>query len=102
MEKYYYNGPLYYNGSKIASTSDVYTMAPSWKKACNNILAKLRRGDYSAAYDIDRSRVTLVDDRKEDLPKVEPYQRPTCPNCGCDLNDSGECPICDLGEEDYY
>lgn len=25
-----------------------------------------------------------------------------CENCGIPLNDSGTCPICDDGEEDYY
>ena len=102
MEKYYYDGPLYCNGSKIASHTDVYTMAVSYKKACNNILSKLRRGDYNAAYDIDRSRVVLVDDNKKDLPKVDytPIQRPICSRCGYELNDSGECPVCDLGEYD--
>ena len=28
-------------------------------------------------------------------------QKPTCEECGANLTDSGGCPMCDDGEEDY-
>lgn len=44
----------------------------------------------------------LLDLRKEQLIiKPEFVEKPMCENCNIPLNDSGQCPICDDGEEDY-
>ena len=36
---------------------------------------------------------------EEDIPdeKFQPLKK--CEKCGCELNDAGECPVCDLGDE---
>ena len=100
---YEYYGPIYRFGRVVKSDVHLVTWAVSLKKAINNLLFKAAeeigyRRDLGAEVDIDRSLV-------RELELVEPQEEPEdkrelCPNCGkFELNDSGECPLCDLGDE---
>lgn len=92
---YYYDGPIYYDGRKISEKSDIYTTAKSVNLAIRNILYKAARGD-KELYHYD-----IADDRVREVPKNEtPKIRPKCQTCGYELNDIGDCPVCDYGEDD--
>ena len=92
---YYYDGPIYYDGRKIASKSDIYTTAKSSNLAIRNILYKAANGD-KELYHYD-----IVDDMVKEIPKEDrPKVRPKCQTCGYTLNDIGDCPVCDYGEDD--
>ncbi len=92
---YYYDGPVYYEGSKIADKSDIYTTAKSLNIAIRNVLVKASCGaDDLYNYDI-------VDEMVKQIPKEQtPKVNPKCKICGYELNDIGDCPVCDYGEED--
>ena len=37
----------------------------------------------------------------KEIPKEEtPQIRPKCQRCGYEINDIGDCPVCDYGEDD--
>jgi hypothetical protein len=92
---YYYDGPVYYRGHKITDVSDIYTTAKSLNVAIRNVLYKASKGDKELYhYDIVDDMVKEVS--KKDIPKVNPK----CPTCGYELNDIGDCPVCDYGEDD--
>lgn len=98
FKRYSYTGPQYYYGNKIASKSNLYTMARSWKEARNNFLFNIANGDITTRYD-------LVDDFIKEVPPKQVINEPLikrerCENCGYELNDIGECPVCDYGEYD--
>ena len=93
---YYYDGPIYYGGNKIASKSNIYTTAKSINIAARNILFKASKGDRENLYQYD-----IVDHMIKEIPKEEtPKVRPICKTCGYELNDIGDCPVCDYGEDD--
>ena len=93
---YYYDGPIYYRGTKITDTSDIYTTAKSLNVAIRNILYKATKGDKANLYLYD-----IVDNKVREIPKEEtPNVRPKCQTCGYELNDIGDCPVCDYGEDD--
>lgn len=48
----------------------------------------------------DFNKFIEIENNKNEPEFVE--TRLLCDNCGILLNDSGTCPICDDGEEDYY
>lgn len=92
---YYYDGPVYYRGHKIIDVSDIYTTAKSLNIAIRNTLFKAAKGD-KELYHYD-----IVDDMVREVPKNEtPKVRPKCQTCGYELNDIGDCPVCDYGEDD--
>jgi hypothetical protein len=98
FKRYSYTGPQYHMGQKIAIKSNLYTMAKSFKQARNNFLFNIAGGDYTNHYDI-------VDDFIKEVPEKEVINEPIikrerCENCGYELNDMGECPVCDYGEYD--
>ena len=93
---YYYNGPIYYRGHKIAEKSDIYTTAKSLNVAIRNVLYKASQGDRDNLYQYD-----IVDQLVKEIPKEEtPKIRPKCQMCGYEINDIGDCPVCDYGEDD--
>ena len=93
---YYYDGPIYYRGHKITDVSDIYTTAKSLNVAIRNVLYKATKGDREELYHYE-----IVDDMVREVPKNEtPKVRPKCPTCGYELNDIGDCPVCDYGEDD--
>ena len=93
---YYYNGPIYYRGHKIAEKSDIYTTAKSLNVAIRNVLYKASQGDRDNLYQYD-----IVDQLVKEIPKEEtPQIRPKCQMCGYEINDIGDCPVCDYGEDD--
>jgi hypothetical protein len=90
---YYYDGPIYYRGNKISLSSNIYTTAKSFGEAARNILFKAARGDKELwHYDI-------VDDEIKQMPQGK-LERPKCQQCGYEINDNGDCPVCDYGEDD--
>lgn len=92
---YYYDGPIYYDGRKIAEKSDIYTTAKSLNIAIRNTLFKAAKGD-KELYHYD-----IVDHLVREIPKTEtPKVRPLCKVCGYEINDMGDCPVCDYGEDD--
>ena len=105
FQKYHYYGPTYYNSRRQTNDSIIYTRARSKAEARNNIIYRLAHGNVNAIpfYDIDDSKLVIV---KRDATEVNPSElKPIkfvryCEHCGYQLNDQGECPICDLGEED--
>jgi hypothetical protein len=90
---YYYDGPVYYRGNKISTSSNIYTTAKSFGEAARNILFKAVKGDKELwHYDI-------VDDEIKQMPNGK-LERPKCQQCGYEINDNGDCPVCDYGEDD--
>ena len=95
---YHYDGPIYYDGREIVSKADIGTTAPTYRVALRNILYKAAKGDKELYhYDIvdELVKETGVDTRLE--PKTD---REKCYRCGYELNDMGDCPVCDYGEDD--
>lgn len=95
---YSYTGPQYYHGNKIATKSNLFTRAKSWRQARNNFLFNIANGDIIDRYDI-------VDDFIKEVPPSDVVKEPiieikTCEICGYQLNDMGDCPVCDYGEYD--
>ena len=93
-KRYRYTGPIYHNGRRIQDNSNIFTTAVSEAQARNYFIHKLG----GPAYDIVSTYITCDQDDKEDLPKVEPYVRGKCDKCGYQLDDMGECPICDMAK----
>jgi rubrerythrin len=103
MERYCYEGPVYYYGNYIGNKT-IYTMAPSIAKARNNILFRL--GEFNSIeasrYDIVDKHLTVYDPITDDNCNliINNTHRDKCEQCGYELNDMGECPVCDYGEYD--
>ena len=100
FKRYSYTGPIYYYGNKISATSNLFTMAKDWNSARRNFIYKIANGDKAYLYD-------LVDDKIKEVPSVTlddktdiETKRERCEICGYELNDMGECPVCDYGEYD--
>ena len=93
---YHYDGPIYYRGNKVADKANIYTTAKSLNVAIRNILFKATKGDKENLYQYDIVDNMVREISKEETPKV----RPVCKTCGYELNDIGDCPVCDYGEED--
>lgn len=94
---YFYSGPLYRFDKLFRRNWSSETRAVSLKKAISNFNAKAKQElgfSYSASINIDPKFVSEAEYEPSDL--VHDH---VCPNCGRLLNDSGECPLCDLGDE---
>lgn len=91
---YYYDGPIYYRGSRISNSSNIYTKARSFEEAARNVLYRAANGDIEDLYHFD-----IVDDEIKQMPDEKP-ERPKCQQCGYEINDNGDCPVCDYGEDD--
>ena len=98
-KRYEYRGPVYYYGNKIANSSNVYTMAKTFKQARNNIIYKIADGDYTTRYDIVDHLIREVDETPE-LKVIDNREVKKCDICGYELNAVGDCPICDYDEYD--
>ena len=97
-QTYHYEGPIYYNGHKEASKTDIYTRATSIKQARNNILYRISGGKDIYKFDIvDNQIEEVIDDSYEEIPH-DPHNK--CDICGNLLNNNNECPRCDYGEYD--
>lgn len=93
---YYYNGPIYYRGHKITDESDIYTTAKALNVAIRNVLFKASKGDNDNLYHYE-----IVDDMVKEISKEEtPKPIYKCQTCGYTLNELGDCPVCDYGEDD--
>ena len=95
---YFYDGPIYYRGNKISDNSSIYTSAPTINIAARNILFRAANGatDFYN-YDIEDNRIKMIKSSNQSKPVSK---REICSHCGYELNDMGECPICDYGEYD--
>lgn len=91
LKRYHYSGPVYFNGSKIAEFSNIFTTAKSFQAARKNFRFTVANGDYIYYYNIIDDFITEVN---------ETHIHKTCENCGTLLNDMGQCPVCVQGEED--
>lgn len=101
MNRYEYTGPIYHYGNKIAEKSNMITTAPSIVKAEQNFLYRISQtyGDYTNKFDIATHLIKrLIPITKDDI--IENPELEKCPECGTHLTTNGECPICDLGEDD--
>ena len=98
--KYAYDGPIYYYGNKIAEKSEYYTMATNWRSARRNFIYKIANGDYASLYDIADTHIRVVKESPKDVELVPEKEIKHCEHCGYELNDIGECPVCDYGEDD--
>ena len=101
--RFHYNGPLYRFEHLFRRNWDAYTEAVSFKKAVNNFNAKAKEEfgfTYEARLNIDPKYVEVVETEEDDAGYDEPGEgNGRCEICGRYLNDSGECPLCDLGDE---
>ena len=100
--RYYYNGPLYRFESVYRSEWEGYTEAVSEKQAINNLNQKAKKEfgftpDAKLNIDPKYLEVSIKHPNEDDFKDVEPIKY--CDNCGTRLNDAGECPNCDLGDE---
>ena len=96
---YRYEGIVRIRDEKVEDNKVLYTRATSIKEAGRNVKLKIstyRGVPYSDVF-IDFSKITEID---EDVPVSYTPSKPTCDRCGTRLTESGECPVCDLGEED--
>lgn len=99
--RYHYRGPVYHFQNLLSDDWEAYTEAVSDAQALNNLTAKAKK---YFGY-ILQTRITLNPDYlelvtgEEDIPdeKFKPIAK--CEKCGHQLNDAGECPVCDLGDE---
>lgn len=101
--RYYYNGPLYRFENLYRGEWEAYTEAVSEKQAINNLnqQAKEEFGfKPDAKLNIDPRYLELAEKEpsESDFDNVEPVRY--CSVCGTRLNNAGECPVCDLGDED--
>ena len=108
--QYSYSGPVFRFGNywdDIPKKDKLHTEAKSLKQAINNLTYKAKLY-FGLAID---SNLTLY----EPYVKEEPFttseynqirklpeikKRPRCEYCGYELNDIGDCPVCDYGEYD--
>lgn len=97
--RFYYRGPVYHFEHILSRDWEAYTEAVSEKQALNNLTVKAK--NYFGY--ILQSRITLDPKYLEVSPKLEPEdefkETPKCEKCGRPLTHSGECPLCDLGDE---
>ena len=97
---YKYKGPVYYDDQYVGDV-DISTTASSDGAAIRNIMYQIKQNrrvnPSNTHYSIDYSRV-------EPVGLTEPIihiTTPKCSYCNTSLTDFGQCPVCDLGEEDY-
>jgi hypothetical protein len=96
---YMYEGPVYWMSHKIAESSSLVTKATSHQAAVRNILYQAANGDSDLRhYDIVDHLVVEVPEEKKHT--VIYKKRDKCQACGYELNDMGDCPVCDYGEDD--
>jgi len=98
---YTYIGPIYRFGRKFKDRAELHTMAVSEKQALNNLLYKA-----AEAIGFDRSRgsqvsidPSLIFEYEPEIPDDAWEDEKRCKHCGTLLNDNGQCPVCDLGDE---
>ncbi len=78
------------------------TLAVSLSQARNNFRHRIAND-----LNMNRSDILIFDDfiidmdEEQDFDDIKRTEIDTCPECGTALDDSGSCPICDYGEEDY-
>ena len=101
---YRYEGPVYRFGRLFRDRVELETRAVSLKQAINNFLYKAAdaigyKRDKRASVDIDRDSVYEVEP-EWDYEQERDVTNILCPVCGKHyLNDSGECPLCDLNDD---
>lgn len=105
MPVYKYDGATYGPFGEISLVSNHYVTADNISSAVDKIKARVARdsGYSKRSIHIDNSLIKEVEsmhDKKIRLNK-NPYEN-TCEECGAQLTNSGDCPVCDYGEEDYF
>ena len=102
--KYAYDGPIRRFGRYVKS-AHIETFASSFGQAVNNIKFKAcsmigyDRAS-GAQVEINSDDVFEIDNGPTEASVVAPSVTKICPKCGIvHLNDAGECPLCDLGDE---
>lgn len=105
-KKYSYNGPIF-RFDRFVGNISLETMAVSEKQAKNNFIFKAAEAcGYSRAlganFSIDESRIiersAPITEPAKPVERKETHHE-KCALCGTLLNDAGECPVCDLGDE---
>jgi hypothetical protein len=90
---FYYEGPVYLFDSIYKDVVKMYTDAPSREKALSNIR-------YRVCRELGRRGLKVKDEFLDEMPDNK--ETPTCDECGHPLNDMGQCPACEQGEEERY
>lgn len=111
-QKYYYEGPIY-KFNRVCADVQLETFAKSYAEAKRNFIYQAKRelglDIVNSKIEIDEELICgedeLVDDDyivqdKNIKQNVSDRLRKKCDKCGTYLNDAGECPVCDLGDED--
>ena len=98
---YEYVGPIYRFGRKVKERVDLHTMASSEEQALNNFLYKAAK---AIGYDRSRGAQVSIDPDlifvyEPEIPDDAWEDEKRCQYCGTLLNDNGQCPVCDLGDE---
>lgn len=100
--RFHYRGPVRHFDTIVSNDWEDWTEAVSEKQALNNLTIKAKK---YFGYSID-SKFSLNPDYLELSPKnLEPDEKGIegkdvkCSKCGGKLNDNGECPVCDLGDQ---
>ena len=100
MKPYKYSGYvlIYQDGAVIRKHMNMTTFALSKNQAYTNFRWQAKNKLHCKLGDVD-----IEDSKIQEVEEHEPERiQKTCGNCGAFLDESGMCPICDLGEEDYY
>ena len=92
MALFKYEGPVYFQGRKIADKEELHTNAPTIKKARANFLYNLGKD-----YDILYNCISEVEPSWE-----EQHPERICPDCGNLLQDNGDCPLCSNPDYSIY
>lgn len=106
MEKliYSYVGPVRRFGRIIHNVEEpMYTTAESQRKAVSNIKYTLKSNlgfELNSNIEIEEENVIVDDYANYANTSFEDDKQRVCSKCGYLLNNRGECPVCDLGEED--
>lgn len=102
MPVYKYDGPISNRFDIVAAKSDYYVTANDIHDAEYKIQRKASAQHKDRIF-IVPSMIKEVESRWEKQKRLDknPYEN-TCEECGAQLTDSGDCPVCDYGEEDYF
>lgn len=105
MDKYHFKGLVYHNYNRLGE-KEMYTMANSFEQAEKNFRYRAANGDphfweyHIMKHDIEKVKPNKNIEKDYELEPKKEIEH--CDRCGYELNDAGECPICDLGEEELW
>lgn len=94
--RYVYTGPVTRNGILIKFVNNpIETIAQSMKQAESNFKYRIKQ----SLPHIPANAIIELEGNIIEIPEDTEPQEHICDVCGQLLNDSGQCPLCDLGDE---